>query len=106
MFIYPMTSSLATQQWKVSKAMRSTMKVEEEMLEDQKELMDGIKTREEKESKLRKMNTKQFQDLRQILFPNYDTETTTTLNRHPPLQLVQKECTNNEPMWVSEHSLI
>ena len=77
------------------------MKVEEEMLVDQKELMDGI--REEKENKLRKINTKSFQDLRQILFPNYDTETTTTLNRHPPLQLVQKECTNNEPKWVSEH---
>ena len=79
------------------------MKVEEEMLVDQKELMDGIRTREEKENKLRKINTKSFQDLRQILFPNYDTETTTTLNRHPPLQLAQKECTNNEPMWVSEH---
>ena len=101
-----MISSLANHEWKVSKAMRSTIKVEEEMLEDQKELMDGIKMREEKETKLRKMNTKSFHDLRQILFPNYDTETTTTLNRHPPLQLVQKECTNNEPMWVSEHSLI
>ena len=76
------------------------------MLVDQKELMDGIKIREEKENKLRKMKTKPFQDLRQTLFPNYDAVTTTTLNRHPPLQLVQKECTNNEPMWVSKHSII
>ena len=82
------------------------MKAEEDMLVDQKELMDGIKTREEKENDLRRMNTKPFQDLRQILFPNYDTETTPTLNRHPPLQLVQKECNNNEPMWISKHSII
>ena len=82
------------------------MKVEEEMLVDQKELLDVIRTREVKENKLRKMNTKPFKDLRQILFPNYDTETNTILNRHPHLQLVQKECTNNEPLWVSEQSII
>ena len=82
------------------------MKVEEEMLVDQKELLDVIRTREVKENKLRKMSTKPFKDLRQILFPNYNGETTNTFNRHPPLQLVQKECTNNEPLWVSEQSII
>ena len=81
--------------------MRNDNKVEEESLFAQA-LVDN-KTNKEKEIKLKKSNTKPFTDVRQLLFPNYNVDSTVDLSRHPPLKLCQKECNSHEPMWVREH---
>jgi len=99
LLMWSLATSMMHQQWKVSKAMRSTLKVEEEMFVDKEKLMADVKNKQEKEIKLRNLKTKPIQELRHIFYPAYEAETTAGLKRHPPLQVFQKECRSEGPMW-------
>ena len=92
--------SVSDQQWKVSKAMKNTLKVEEEVLVQRNKLISEAEAREEKELKIKNMKTKSFQDLRNILYPKYEAEHKESPTRTTPLQLSGKDCTRHDPLWV------
>ena len=87
-------------QWKVSKAMKNTLKAEEENIVEDKKIKHEYEASAEKDLKIKNIKTKSFQDLRDILYPKYEAKHIESLTRHPPLQLSKKDCTRHEPLWV------
>ena len=82
-------------QWKVSKAMKNVLNLEEEIFAEEEKLKSEYEKREEHELKMKNIKMKSFQELRNIFHPIYKAEYKESHNRHQPLQ-----CSSQEQLWV------